>query len=297
MRRPFSKPALSYNDQIDLLKSRGMVIADEAKAEHLLAYTSYYRMSGYWHPLVDIPKENHQFKPGASFETAFQLYCFDRDLRKLVAGELEKVEIAVRAKMTYHLSHAIAPCWYAEPSAFSNSAVFTQTLGKIVAEYRRSDEEFIQAFKANYVDDHPPSWIMMEVVSFGTISFLYKNIANSYHRRLISKEFGLDENTFESWLHTLVYVRNVCAHHARLWNRVLRITPSIPRRPGKAWLTVQAPNNRVFYLLSMVIYLKSTISPNSRFQDKFRVLTQKYPQIDLTAMGFPNGWECEAIWQ
>jgi abortive infection bacteriophage resistance protein len=308
MKPAFSKAALIYADQITLLKSRGMIIFDEAKAEHLLAHISYYRLSGYWYPLLEIPKENHQFKQNASFEAAFQLYCFDRDLRKLVMAELEKIEIAVRAKMIYHLSHTAHPIWYSDGSLFSDTNSHQQTLAKITQEYRRSDEEFVKAFKLKYSDTHPPSWLMMEVVSFGTMSHLYKNLKNSRHRRVIAHEFGLDDNTFESWLHALVYIRNVCAHHTRLWNRELRISPRIPRNPANVWLsqnsltmTTQSrstsPNNRMFFLLSMLIYFTTTISPSSKFAHKFQALLAKFPTVDLVAMGFPNDWAMERIWQ
>jgi abortive infection bacteriophage resistance protein len=96
----YNKPFQPYQAQIALLKSRGMQFANENKAMHLLENISYYRFSGYWYPLL-ADKENHVFKPNADFETAYGLYKFDRELRKLIISELEKIEIAVRAKMAY----------------------------------------------------------------------------------------------------------------------------------------------------------------------------------------------------
>ncbi|MDR2652087.1 MAG: Abi family protein [Prevotellaceae bacterium] len=87
----YSKPYLPYSVQIKLLKSRGMLFADETKASHLLRHISYYRFSGYWYPLL-ADKQNPVFKPNATFEAAFNLYKFDSELRKLVISELEKME-------------------------------------------------------------------------------------------------------------------------------------------------------------------------------------------------------------
>ena len=101
----YNKPALTYKAQIEQLKDRGLTIADEEKAVHLLENISYYRLSGYWYPLLKDPKQDHVFKEGATFERAFGLYLFDKELRKLVVSELEKIEVAVRAQMIYVLWH------------------------------------------------------------------------------------------------------------------------------------------------------------------------------------------------
>jgi len=94
---PYSKPALTYTAQLQQLKERGLLVPNQAKALHLLEAVSYYRLSGYWYPLL-ADKEQHIFKADASFDTAFSIYKFDRELRMLVLRELEKIEVAVRAK-------------------------------------------------------------------------------------------------------------------------------------------------------------------------------------------------------
>ena len=115
----YSKTALTYENQIHQLKERGLIIEDEAKALHLLEVISYYRLSGYWYPLLS-DKQNHRFKLGATFETAFAMYKFDREFRLLVLRELEKIEVAVRAKMIYILSHERGAFWYINTANFSN---------------------------------------------------------------------------------------------------------------------------------------------------------------------------------
>ncbi len=305
-RVPYSKPALNYADQLQQLKNRGLIVENDAKALHLLENISYYRLSGYWYPMLSAPKTSHNFKPGSTFNNAFKLYCFDRELRKLISGELEKIEIAVRAKMIYELSQRHGPFWYTNAVHFRNEAQHGTTVAKIIGEYNRSDEKFIVDFKKKYNDPMPPSWIMLEITSFGSLSMLYKNLSGTRDRRDIAHYFGLDDKTFESWLHSIVYVRNVCAHHSRLWSRVMRITPAIPSSSIYNFLnhTINydpitgqpTNNNRTYFLLSMIIYWLNIINPNHAFKQKLFRLLKSYPMVDVRAMGFPVGWETEVIW-
>jgi abortive infection bacteriophage resistance protein len=118
---PFTKVALTYEAQLQLLRDRGLSIDDEPKALFLLEKISYYRLSGYWFPLL-ANKKDHFFKPGATFETAFKLYCFDKELRKLFISELEKIEVAIRAKMIYVLSHEYGPFWFQNPENINSNS-------------------------------------------------------------------------------------------------------------------------------------------------------------------------------
>jgi len=116
---PYTKQALTYAAQLEQLKDRGLIFANEPKALHLLEVISYYRLSGYWYPML-IDKQNHKFKPNSSFETVFNIYKFGRELRFLILRELEKIEVAVRAKMIYILSHSKGPFWYVDSVNFAN---------------------------------------------------------------------------------------------------------------------------------------------------------------------------------
>jgi abortive infection bacteriophage resistance protein len=103
---------------------------------------------------------------------------------------------------------------------------------------------------------------------------------------------------FISWLHGLVYIRNVCAHHARLWNRLLGIQPLFPRRTQHSWISTKGLNNkRMYYVLSIILYFLNTINPNHTFKQKLENLFAKYPNVDRQAMGFPADWQYESLWQ
>jgi len=293
----YNKPFLLHKEQISLLKSRGMKFADETKALHLLKRISYYRFSVYWHPLL-IDKQNLVFKPNANFETAFSLYKFDRELRRLILSELEIIEIAIRSQMAYSLSTIHGSFWMENTSLFVNSDKHQDTLAKIHNELSRSDEEFVISFKSKYLNPLPPSFITLEITSFGSLSRLYENLKSDIAKREISQTFGLADVVFISCLHSFVYIRNVCAHHARLWNKPLQIQPLFPRRTQHTWLTESTVcNNRVYYILSMIIYFLNTVNPHHTFKQKLESLFQKYPNVDRTAMGFPAKWRIEPLWK
>jgi len=293
---PYSKPFLSNSAQLSLLKSRGMMFSDDCKALHLLENISFHRFSGYWYPLL-ADKKNQVFKPGITFEAAFHLYKFDRELRNLIHCELEKIEVAVRTKMAYFLSLAHGAFWIDDQALFSNSTFYDVTLSKIAEELSRSNNDAILSFVSNYSNRYPPSYMLLEITSFGILPRLYNNLLPCRQKKEIAASFGLPVSVFASWLHSIVSIRNVCAHHERLWNSILRIQPLFPRSTQHTWLSDNTiSNNRVYYALSMIIYLLNTVNPKHTFRQKLETLFAKYPNVDRAAMGFPPTWRSEPLW-
>ncbi|MHA4739170.1 Abi family protein [Dyadobacter sp. MSC1_007] len=298
MKTHYTKQALSFDQQLKLLIQRGLIIENPDKTLHLLESVSYYRLSAYWHPFL-ADKQNHLFKAGSKFENIFSLYCFDRELRSLIISEVEKIEIAVRAKMIYVLSRKFGPFGYQNPSLYKDHQKFrVQLMSKLMDEYKRSDEEFIKAFKTRYIELLPPSWMAMEIISFGTLSKLFSGLKPGKEKREIAGHFGLTDTVFGNWLHCLVYLRNICAHHSRLWNRVLSIRPQIPLSPRRPYIVnTNVSSDRTYYVLCMIRYLLQSVNPNSGFVGKLKQLLNKYPSANLQAMGFPLSWQNESFWQ
>ncbi len=138
----------------------------------------------------------------------------------------------------------------------------------------------------------PPSWILLEISSFGTISSLYQNLKDGKPKRKVANHFGLNDMVLQSWMHSIVYLRNMCAHHSRLWNNNLNISPVIPNNTKKPWLNnQQISNKRAYFILSILLYLLRTINPKNTFVSRFKALLAKYSNIDVKAMGFPNDWQ------
>ena len=296
-RVPYPKTIKTFDQQIAILKSRGLCFNDEARAKQLLQNIGYYRMSGYWYPLLS-DKQNHIFKAGVTFEQAYSIYKFDAKLRTLILSEISKIEVAVRTQIAYTMSYAHGGQWFTDSSLFKNPAMHAKTLSKIDEEYSRSDEDFVTAFKAKYSDHFPPSWITLEITSLGTLSLLYSNLKNGQCKRDIANNFGVADTVMVSWLHAITYIRNICAHHSRLWNKILGIRPTVPRRTHNPFVQIPASSNRkVYFILCMITYMLDIINPQNTFRDKLRDLFIKYPNIDIAAMGFPRNWQNEPLWR
>ncbi|GHT38381.1 hypothetical protein AGMMS49965_01560 [Bacteroidia bacterium] len=187
--------------------------------------------------------------------------------------------------------------WYPFLAVFVDSAKHRVTLAKISEELSRSDEEFIMSFKSKYTNPFPPSFILLEITSFGALSRLYENLKSGKAKKDIANLFCLSDKVFASWLHSLVYVRNVCAHHARIWNKWLQVQPLFPKHTSNIWLIDKTVSNRrMYYVLSMIIYLLNTVNPKHTFRQKLAALFAKYSNVDKRAMGFPADWDNEPLW-
>ena len=126
---------------------------------------------------------------------------------------------------------------------------------------------------------------------------LYDITIKSPPRKAIADFFGIKDVVLVSWLHTLAYVRNICAHHARLWNKDLRIPVKVPKKTTNKWLSGQNHNNRKMYIiLAIIAYLLDIITPHNSFRKKVRGLMAKYDTVDITAMGFPDDWLSDTFW-
>jgi abortive infection bacteriophage resistance protein len=295
---PYDKKPTSYQDQITLLKSRGLTIENEPKLLHLLEKINYYRFSGYCHPFLIEPKEHHRYKEDATFEKVYTIYKFDRELRQLVVRELEKIEVAVRAQISQVLStgHNNA-FWYTQRDKFKQGCDFQKMISDLNTTFLKSDTQFIDAYKKKY-QGMPPCWMMFELISFGSLSMIYQNLENTIHKNKVAEYFGLEKKAFTSWLHCLTYVRNVCAHHSRLWNRTIRIKGNKPKKTSNQWLNnTEVSIERSYYVFSMMLYLLQSIDSKNKFVYRLKVLLKKYSSIDVAAMGFPIEWEKEPLWK
>lgn len=304
----FSKKPLTIQEQILLLKKRGLEIPNTTLAERYLTNISYYRLGEYWYVMQE-NKEQHVFKPNSRFVDVVSLYNFDAELRLLLFDVIEKIEISLRTKLIYHLSHEIDPWWFCNSEIFVDSMQFSRTLAKIEEEVTRarSKDITIKNHFKKHKDDlrFPPSWKTLEQVSFGNLSKLYGNL---YHKVKakddIAKEFGAVNHTYlPSWLQSIAQIRNFCAHHSRLWNRNLPGTVKLLSKPPNAWIK-DADNvprqhefTKLYVHMCLMKYLLNTIHPNNDFSNRLNDLFIKYPNVDSNALGMKPNWQREPLWQ
>ncbi len=291
----YNKPQLSVPEQIDLLKEDGLSFKDESKAIHILENISLFRLKSYLMPFRKVGQR--KFKEQSYFEDAYSLYKFDSELRKLICSELEKIEVSIRTQLSLIMGEYFGIYWFEDSENFRNSSRHLGLLSNLKAELHRSDDEVIVGFQKKYANTFPPSWMTFEISSFGTLSMMYRYLRAGKARRNVARFYGLSDTVMESWLHAIVYVRNICAHHSRLWNRKLSINPKVPRNTLLPFIAIPKDTKRVYYILSIILYFLQTVNPQNTFAHRFRQLLEKYPNVDTKPMGFPDNWNDELLWK
>ncbi len=294
----YIKPPLTFEQQADLLLKRGM-IGDRATMVQRLSVGNYYRLSGYWHTYRN---PDDTFKPNTRFDKIWERYVFDRQLRLLVMDAIERVEVASRTQLAYHLAHATGnPFAYAtDPAALPglNNEDRTRFLEELLEDARRSREKFAEHFRTKYASHHTymPIWMAAELMTLGELLTLYRG-SHPQVKRTVSAVFGVHDVVFLSWLLALNTVRNMCAHHGRLWNREFGVRPRIPERDPNWHTPVEVRNDRVFAILTICKHCLNLIAPQSRWPERWRALLRDYPYIPKGPMGVPDDWEACPIWQ
>lgn len=313
----YNKPPLTFQQQVDLLKSRGMLITDIDRTIRHLSNISYYRLSAYMYPYKkrygDIVYD--QFIDGTTWNKVYDLYLFDRKLRQLIFDAIERIEVAVRCKLIYHLSHKYGSHWQDRQEIFKEAKERTLKDGTklkvdIFAEIQKhikeqmnskKPEDFIAHYKEKYDKPvNPPSWMSIETLYFSQLSKICSNLKNRKDVTMISKDFALPPQTLCSWLHALNYVRNLCAHHTRLWNRTMDVVPEkLDFSKQLTWISNAdtVKRSKVYYFLCMLNYLLQSVNPTSSICSRLRNLLGEYSQvISLSSMGFPDDWKEEKLW-
>lgn len=211
----------------------------------------------FWGYAVPFLENDDIFRPGTCFEYILDLYFFDHELRILVFDVLEHVEIAVRARVTHHHCGRYGPLGYTVPENFASGFNHSQWFAGIE----------------------------------GDRGMKYSD------QKAVARGFGVPAPVFQSWMHCFVYIRNLCAHHSRLWNRELEIRPVLPEgRPE--WSSPKSmENTRIFSALHVLQYCGMRIGRDIGLARRLRLLFTAYPRINRNVMGFPEDWEELPIWK
>ena len=307
-----TKKAYTITEQIDILKLRGMLFRDEAQAIKLLENISYYRLKGYWWDMQDDYKL-HTLKANTYFEDIIERYNFDRHLRLILFEAIERIEVALRTKMIYHLSISYGGLWYLDSSLFVNENIkikdgivkniYQNTLDELKKEFNRSQEIFIKDHRKRYPTQDAEAWKILEIASMGTLSKLYKNLKHQLpEKAIIAKEMGLNRHSeLSSWLETIAYVRNIIAHHSRLWNRNMVKQPiNQLNNPIATWFVNPLEEVQVkkpFLVISTMLYLCNIITSNHQVKCKILKLFNDYQNVPIYKLGFLNDWQKEPLWK
>jgi len=289
-----------------------MLFKDEIVAKEILKNVSYYRLKGYWWEMQD-DVINHHFSPNSYFEDVVEKYEFDRELRLVLFYAIEIIEIALRTKMIYHLSQAFGGLWYMNSSLFTDYELFNQHLHELQNEFARSGEIFVKDFKQKNPTtnadksiwespNHPDAWLILEVATFGNLSKMFKNLKHQLPQKsLITNEFSLNlHNELSSWLEAIAFLRNIVAHHSRVWSRTMVKKPMYINRPNNPWLQLPISvfqGKRPFLVISTMLYLCNAVKPDNNLKTRLLALFASHPSLPLHKLGFNNNWEQQDIWK
>jgi len=300
----YKKSALSFEEQADLLIRRGLIINNREELINYLKQVNYYRLSGYWYffKLIDPESGEEKFKPDTSMEKIRVRYEFDRDLKMLLMDAIEKIEVCIlRTRLVENISQKYGPFGYTDLKNYSpkfDRRNFYELMTFIYDNEKESDKEFIKRYHNKYDEEiHLPIWMAVELMTFGELLTLYRNQTMDVKREIASG-FDLEATVLSSWLHTLLYIRNACAHHARLWDRPMSIPPKIPdEKNDPRWhAPVKLSNQNIFIVLTLTNYLMFYINPAYGWADSMKRLMEKYPTLPIKPMGFPSNWQEVPFW-
>lgn len=301
------KPFKTYAEQLQILKDRGLVVADDAKVLHLLEHHNYYRLSAYRFPFQDT---HDQYRAGTTFEQLWGLYDFDRILRQLVSEACKAVEVSVRARWAHVLGEKYGAQAYEQLSVFcdltatekkkqASAKYLLDNLASLDRELSRSKEVFVTHFRFEKQILRPPIWVISEAMSFGLLSRFYDGIARDSDRKKISRTYDLSVDGLRSVLQQAVYLRNLCAHHSRLWNRNLTVKVSLPTsQPAGIISSLNPPEKkRLYNSLILLGHMASVVAPESEWKQRLRAHLDTLNGPSHTEMGFPTDWRARDFWK
>ena len=286
------QPALDVDGQIDNLKKIGLVFEDEDKARQILNEVSYFRIIKAYS--LRLKEKNGIYDQGVTFEQIYNLYMFNKELRNCIVPVIEDIEVAMRCRLSNYLGIKYGVTGYLDSSCFddiSKHQVIIEEINNSIL--RNSMSLFVKNYKNNYENGTLPIYAVCEVISFGTLSKLYKNM-KAEDKKQIATQYGTGYVYLESWMESFAHLRNICAHYGRLYNVKLTKTPKLYKqytslnntRPTNQMLR----NNRLFGIL---LCMKHVVNTNNweHFVDNLSSLFDNYSGVDISTMGFPADWK------
>lgn len=338
MRTSYNKPFLTVQQQVAKLIDNGLDIPDKDEAEKILREIGYYRLSGYWFIFREeddpsqvttrsgkrLEKRKSSFKEGTNFSTVRALYEFDEKLRDKVFEAIRTIEVSLRFEIGHSLgktsafAHCDPSCLSPEFTGMSGNrprdllhadwakSKHAKWLTQVEKEETRSSDVFIDHFEENY--GRPlPVWVVTEILTFGTLLELLSGMKQTNRSRIaliyriVDSQFLGDGSSMANWMNHLRYIRNICAHHSRLWNRNMTTQlGTIPNGiPELVHLNQGKARSRVYGSIAVIAYLLEKIDPKNPWRLEIVQLCEEESLkngFSLQSMGFPEHWGDLAIW-
>lgn len=284
LQKQLLKVPTSFEQQVEILKGRKLIIEDETFALDVLSKINYYRFSAYLLPFKEHTSEC--YKKGTCFNRVFRIYEFDRKLRNLILSAIEPVEVLLKTKIAYYHAHKYGSEGYIKPENFDRAdrhARFVEEFNETVK--KNSKTLFVKHHMENY-GSHFPIWVAVELFSLGMLSKFYMNMKPEDRKYLAKNIFATGPDHLASWLVCLTDLRNRCAHYMRLYFHRLVTFPRLPKGP------YTTTGQRVFDIIFVIKYL---YLEHEKWKSSFvpaidGLLAEYVEDIRLRDIGFPENW-------
>lgn len=279
------QPPMTIDKQIENLKTLGLIVRDEAYARKILNDISYFRLIKAYS--LNLKYKNSNYNKNVTFEHIVELYLFNANFRQILFPQIEKIEINTRCRIGNYFANKYGVLGYMDSNNFVNADYHRLFIEDIREEEKRNSKApFVKNFRENYEGGELPIYALVEIFSFGTLSKFYKNMKNA-DKKEVAKEFGVGYTYFESWLESISYIRNICAHYGRLYNAKLSKTP----RMYDQYRRIGIGNNRIYGVLLCMMQLLKEDKNWKLFVDELELLIDKYENIEIKTMDFPENWK------
>lgn len=276
---------LTVEDQIKNLYSLGLTIDNPEIAKAFLNDVSYFRLIKAFS--LGLKPKNGNYYPNITFDSIVQLYKFNSNFRQLLFPVVERIEVNLRCRLANYFSSKYGIFGYENPLNFDNPQYHSAFLADINHEVlRNAKSPFVKNFRENYKDGKIPFYALVELFSFGTLSKFFKNMKNE-DKKAVASTYGVGYKYFESWIESIAFVRNICAHYGRLYNAKLAKTPKLYKQYNQAGIK----NIRIFSILICIKHINTQDPHWENFINSIDKLIKKYPAVKIDTMGFPDNWK------
>ena len=296
----------NLDEQIDILKSRNLVIEDEEKAKNILLKENYFFINGYRHMFLE-PNNNKKFIDGTTFDELYATFIFDRNMRNIMFKHLLVVENNMKSVISYQLSkkYGYKEKEYLDPKNFTQDSIKVRQVHDVLAKMKRQirvngkQHSATLHYLSNY--GYVPMWILVKVLSFGIIAELF-SILKYEDQKSIADIYKMDVQDLSTYLYLLASFRNLCAHEDILYNH--RTQKVIPDSKYHSILNIDKIENEYAYgkndLFAVVIMMKQLLS-DSEFSEFIEEIGYEIDILDgkvnvvplnviLHKIGFPDNW-------
>lgn len=294
-------------EQIEILKSRGLIISEDNAKEILTENNYYYLINGYKDLFVNDSDGIEKYKENVTLEEIYSLYKFDSELRINLLRYILIIERRLDTYIAYEFSKVYGNKEYLIESNFDDNKSNSYKITNLIADIRTNMKEQIKIGNKmlnHYINKHGyiPLWVLIRIMTLGEVSKFYE-VMKQKDQNAVAKKFGVREKTLKTYLHNIAIVRNICAHDEKLYdlklnNAIIKnnihFNYNLDLQDGKY-------SNGYKDLFSIIIILKILLK-DAEFKKFYNTLINDLKELKentqsieflkiLDKMGFPRNYE------